>query len=148
MAKLIYLQQTDFTYDSVNFDDPVSTLSYFKKLFQSFSRISDEEVEKIFKDMMGFINKRSMEGSIHSSEIQAQHIMKTAAEKIHTAFQELNRDSFVVTARFVFQVMKEAVDGLVDLIHDREGEGDFARFTLQRKRDKKDGGLKDYEVLG
>ena len=150
MAKLIYLQQIDFTYDSVNFDDPISTLSYFKKLFQSFTRTSDEKVEKMFEDMMGYINERSKDGSINYTEVQAQHIMKAAAEKIHTAFQELNRDSLVVTARFVFQVMIETVDSLIDLIHDREGDDDLSRFkfTLQRKHDKKEGGLKDYEVLG
>jgi hypothetical protein len=45
-ASIIYIQHIDSTYDSVDFDDPISTLSYFKKIFLSFSKLSDEEVNK------------------------------------------------------------------------------------------------------
>ena len=73
-------------------------------------------VDKLFKDIMKNVKVRSRlrtkEGSTNSPEVQAQHIMRSAAEKIHIAFQELNMDSFVV-----FGVINEAFDSLLDLIH-------------------------------
>ena len=41
---LARIQQTDIIYNSVNFDDPISTLSYFTKLCQPFTRNSEEEL--------------------------------------------------------------------------------------------------------
>jgi hypothetical protein len=149
LASIIYIQQTDVTYDSVNFDDPISTLSYFKKLYQSFSRASEEEVDQLFKDLTRLMK---YEGS-KSAEAEAQHIMKSAAEKIHIAFRELNQDSIANTANFVFLVLKEAIGSLIDLVQDSDDDDDDddTKYTFQLIRDhtKKDPGvLKDYEVLG
>jgi len=149
LASIIYIQQTDVTYDSVNFDDPISTLSYFKKLYQSFSRASEEEVDQLFKDLTRLMK---YEGS-KSAEVEAQHIMRSAAEKIHVAFRELNQDSIANTANFVFLVLKEAVGSLIDLVQDSDDDDDDddTKYTFQLIRDhtKKDPGvLKDYEVLG
>ncbi|KAF8814005.1 hypothetical protein BYT27DRAFT_7083022 [Phlegmacium glaucopus] len=149
LASIIYIQQTDITYDSINFEDPISTLSYFKKLYQSFSRASEEEVDQLFKDLTRLMKR---EGSSKSAEVEAQQIMRSAAEKIHIAFRELNQDSISNTANFVFLVLKEAVESLIDLVQDSEDDDDSdTKYTFQLIRDhtKKDAGvLKDYEVLG
>ena len=150
LASIIYIQRTDITYDSVDFEDPQSTLSYFKKLYQSFSRTSEEEVDQLFKDLTRLMKT---DGST-SAEAEAQRIMKTAAEKIHVAFRELTQDSIANTANFVIIVLKEAVEGLIDLVQDSDDDDDDdddTKYTFQLIRDhtKKDAGvLKDYEVLG
>lgn len=148
LASIIYIQQTDITYDSINFDDPLSTLSYFKKLYQSFSRTSDEEVDQLFKDLTRLLKTESSK----SAETQAHDIMRSAAEKIHNAFRELNQDSIANTTNFVFLVLKEAVESLIDLVQDSDDDDDGdTKYTFQLIRDhtKKDAGvLKDYEVLG
>lgn len=145
LASIIYIQQTDITYDSVNFDDPLSTLSYFKKLYQSFSRASEEEVDQLFKDMTRLIKHEA-------SNSEAHQIMRSAAEKIHNAFRDLNQDSIANTAHFVFLVLKEAVEGLINLVEDVDDDDDSdSKYTFQLIRDhtKQDAGvLKDYEVLG
>lgn len=151
LASIIYIQQTDISYDSINFDDPLSALSYFKKLYQSFSRASEEEVDQLFKDLTRLWKTEG--GSSHSAESEAQRIMKSAAEKIHIAFRELNQDSISSTANYVFLVLKEAVESLIDLVQDNDDEDDDSdsKYTFQLIRDhtKKDAGvLKDYEVLG
>ena len=80
--------------------------------------------------------------------------MRLAAEKIHGAVWELNRDSIVTTAEFVMVVMQEALKNLIDLLYDGddddEGEDNISRFVIQNHNDtKKDAGVsKDYEVLG
>ena len=106
--------------------------------------------EQRFNDLMTLvINKRTKGVSEKSAEVQAQHIMRLAAEKIHGAIRELNQDSesIVNTAEFVLLVMEEAVKSLLDLSYEDES---FHRFAFQTRDDtKKDAGvLKDYEVLG
>ena len=117
LSRIIYLQRTDFTYDSVNFDDPASTLSYFKTLYQCFSQSPEEEVDRIFNELMEIYEMKTKAGFTNSSEVKAQHIMRSAAEKIHRTFRDLDLDSFDV-----FQVMERAVANLVDLIRDRDGD--------------------------
>ena len=117
-AKMSSIQQTDNTYDSVNFDDPISTISYFAKLCQPYTRRSEEELNQRFKGMMTQIIK-TKDGSTKSAEVQVQHIMRSAAEKIHVAFREFNRDSIAITAKLVTLVIEEACKSLLDLMDDR-----------------------------
>ena len=50
---MIFFQHVDMTaYDSVNFDDPKSTLSYFRNLYLAFMTSEDLEVKQVFNDMM------------------------------------------------------------------------------------------------
>lgn len=147
LASIIAIQQTDTNYDSVNFDDPISTLSYFKKLYQSFSWTSDEEVGQLFE---GFIRLLKTHGS-KSAEIKAQEIMRSAAEKIHTAFRDLNQDSISDTSNLVFTTLNDALESLINLIEDLDDDDSDTKFTFQliRNNTKKDAAvLKDYEVLG
>ena len=154
----------DFTYDSVNFDDPVSNLSYFKKLYRCFFvRASDEMVDNLFRDLMEIYRTTTKDGgggggggsttitatTITTAEAEALRIMRSTAEKIHGALRDLNQDSF----KFVLLVMTEAMQSLLDLmlqvVVSVEGDdGESSRFHLKLKRDKSDGGLKDYEILG
>ena len=151
LVKMVYVRQVDITYDSVNFDDPISTISYFTRLYLSFA-LSTEEAEKAIKDLLMRI-KESKEGSKESVEVQMQRIMRLAAEKIHGAFRELKQDSVVNTAEFVMLVMNEALKSLIDLMYD--GDDDYeddtplSKYFQIRNRTIKDvGALKDYEVLG
>ena len=151
LLKMIYVQQTDTTYDSVNFDDPISNLSYFKKLVLSFAlTISSEEVDQYFNNlMMQIIKTKTMKNSKKSAEVQAQHIMRSAAEKIHDALQELNQDSIVTTAEFVMLVILEALGSLVDLSYDSDDDDDVSKLFRIRNHIEKDAGVStDYEVLG
>ena len=118
MAKIIWTQHVDATYDSVNFDDPISTLFYFKKIEQSFFGVSDET--DYLESMMWFFKMRTEEGSKISAEVQMHQIMRSAAEKIHGAFRKFNRDSSVTstTAIFVNRVIWEAKISLLHLMKD------------------------------
>jgi len=117
MARIIYIQYMDTTYDSVNFDDPISTQSYYEKLYRAFSPGSKEEIDKEIDIMMGIFKKDTEIGSKISAEVQAHHIMRSAAEKIHGAFRELNRDSpHATTAIFVMDVIRESETRLFRLV--------------------------------
>ena len=93
MAKLIYIQHTDISYDSlslslfIDFDDPISTLSYSKKIYQTVSRVSEEAIDQTFKTMRGIFTEDTENGSKPTAEVQAQHIMRSAVDKIHDAFE-------------------------------------------------------------
>ena len=109
LERFIYIRHLDRTYDSVDFDDFISTLSYFTKLYQ-FSPAMDE----------GFTNmvlafKMTSEKSF---EVQAQHIMRSTAEKIHGALQDLNPQpaSIGTTFNFVIKVMLDAEEDFVALL--------------------------------
>ena len=148
---MIYVQDTDIAYDSVNFDDQISTQSYFKKLYLSFA-INSEGAEQYFNDMMmGISKKKTKEGSRKkSADVQAQHIMKSAAEKIHNALRGLKRDSILITAKFLLLVMNEALFGLIQLMYDDDDDDSAPGFKfLIRDRTMKSAGVSnDYEPLG
>lgn len=149
LVNVIYLQRADMSYKDVNLNDPAETLVYFKKLYQAFSRIPQEEVEDLFKDLSRMIRA----GGENNTEAEAHRIMRTAAEQIHLAFQELNHDSIATTANFILDVMREALECLIDLVPENVDDDDSdSKYTFQLIRDhsKKDAGavLKDYESLG
>ena len=72
----------------------------------------------MFKKLMGVFEMKTEKGSKISAEFQAQHIMRSAAEKIHGAFRELNRDSYGTTVLFVMDVMVQATNSLSNLLQD------------------------------
>ncbi|KIM38178.1 hypothetical protein M413DRAFT_76336 [Hebeloma cylindrosporum] len=149
LASMIYIQRVDMEHDTVDFSDPSATLSYFKRLYQSFTRVPTEEVDDLFADL----TRRMKLSGEHNLDAEAHQIMSKAAEKIHSAFQTLNEESISTTANFVLQVMKDALESLITLIEDTEDDDDSdSKYTFQLIRDhsKKDPGtvLKDYEALG
>jgi hypothetical protein len=115
------------------------------KLYLSFTH-NTEEIEENFNNMMmRIIKKKTKEGS---NEVRAQHVMRLAAEKIHGAFRELNRESVVTTSEFVKLVMQEALTNLIELLYDSSS----SKFTFPfyiRDHTRKDAGVsKVYEALG
>ncbi|KAF4612386.1 hypothetical protein D9613_004418 [Agrocybe pediades] len=148
LASVIYIQHVDTGFDKVDLEDPLQTLAYFKRLYQSFVRLPAEEVELLFKDL----NHLLKIGGENNSEVEAHRIMRNASEQIHMAFQELNQESIANTANFVLQVMRDALEGLIELVQDAEDDESDTKYTFQLIRDhsKKDAGavLKDYETLG
>ena len=52
LLMIIRIQRTDTTYDSVDFDDPMSIISYFKKLCQATLWKSEEEADFLVDSMM------------------------------------------------------------------------------------------------
>ena len=102
-----------------------------------------------FDDLMMQISKKKTLRKVQkkSPEVQAQHIMRSAAEKIHVAFRELKRDSITITAEFVELVMTEALSSLIQLKYDIYDDDSEFYFQL-RGRTKKDAGVSnDYDVL-
>jgi hypothetical protein len=137
MVKMIYVQQADIAYDSVNFDDPKSTLSYFIKLCLSISSSSEEKTGRLFYDLMTRIYKTK------NKEIEAQYIMRRAAERIHGAIQELKRDSIVTTSKFVLNVMQDAMKFLEVLSYavvDDDDDDSPESTSFIRDHTKKDAG--------
>jgi hypothetical protein len=117
LAKIAYIQHTDITtYDSVDFDDPIFTLTYFKKLYIIISSTSEKEVEKMFTRFMLAFKETTEKGSKISAEVQAQHIMRSAAEKVHGALRDLkpNPDSLGTSVSDLTDVI---LDAMLDLLH-------------------------------
>jgi hypothetical protein len=111
LKRIIYIRHVDITYyDSVDFDDVISTLSYFIKLYQFLPAHSEKEVD--FTDML-LVFKRGSD-----SEVQAQRIMRSTAEKIHGALRDFNPDSLstVLLTTLILDVMLDALDGFHELL--------------------------------
>jgi len=149
LVKAMFVQQTDITYyDSVDFDDFKSTLSYFKKLFLSFTPDA-EKGEESFENLMTLVRNRKIEGlSRESADAKVLQVMRTAAEKIHDAFGEMDGDfeSIVDIARLVSHAKDVALNGLIDLMYEDESVKDFN--VQYRDLNKMDVGVsKEYEVL-
>lgn len=144
LVKTIFVQQVDFAYDSVNFDDFISTKSYFTKLYMSFTGNSEEK----FNTLMSMMKKNNYEA-------EAQHIMRSAAEKIHSVMRELKQDSIVIVSEFVTLVMQEAIHRLIILMYESiAAEFDkedviipMSSFYISDNI-KEDAGVTDYEPLG
>ncbi|KAH9486095.1 hypothetical protein JR316_0000159 [Psilocybe cubensis] len=145
LVNVIYLQRADMSYSNINLEDSAETLIYFKKLYQAFARIPQEEVDDLFKDLSRMIKAGE-------TEVEAHRIMRTAAEQIHLAFQDLDHDSIASTSNYIFDIMREALENLIDLIPENVDDESDSKYTFQLIRDhsKKDAGavLKDYESLG
>ena len=142
---MIHVQQTDIAYDSVDFDDLESATFYFKKLCRPFLLASEDEIDKYFNDVMDII-KRKTKDSNKSAEIRAQHIMRLAAEKIHGALRESNRDSMAITANFVNFVIQEAGTSLLKLL--LEDDDISSLKSMSQNRNNTDVGVsKDHEVI-
>jgi len=145
---MIYVQQTDTTYDSVDFDDYKSTISYFKKLFLSFTP-NPEDAEKIFDHIMTqILNNRTKKDSKTFADIRIHQIMKSAAERIHNALRELDHDSIPTTAQLVMDVMNEALISLMDLSHYSDDDNGSKYHQIRNNVEKDVEVTKDYEVLG
>ena len=132
LSKTIRIQRTDTTYDSVDFGDPMSNVSYFKKLLEA-KGMRQKDVDLIVNKIMArIIDKETKDG------MKALSIMKSTADKIHGAFQKLSWDGDHSTAnateskntttgrisRFVSNAIKEAVEGLESLTMDLTSESD------------------------
>lgn len=52
VTAVIYLQRTDISFNSVDFDDPMSIISYFKKLCQSVAVYSEEDVDRVIDNIL------------------------------------------------------------------------------------------------
>jgi len=120
LLRTIFVQQVDIAYyDSVNFDDPKSTQSYFIKLCLSIiSKQVQEEAEQRLNDLMTRIAVANKTKKNSGIETEAQNIIRRAAETIHGAFQELKRDSIVTTSEFVLDVLLVALKDLTILSFD------------------------------
>ena len=141
LETMICIRKVDFAYyDSVNFDDPISTILYFKKFYTSIRRTrSTEENGKGFDlFMMRLIRKKTREGLEKSAKVEIHEIMRSAAKKVHDAFQELNQDSTAKTATIVVNAITEAGKSLRELY----GVEKDARVSKDARV------LKDYEVIG
>jgi hypothetical protein len=112
--------------------------------------VKPEQADHDFNELMKHLKEmKTKKGSEKSLEIQAHHIMRLAAKKIHCAIQELNQDSIVTTAEFVMLVWIEAVNSLIELTHDNDNDDGISKFFRIINHSKKDPGVsKDYEVLG
>ena len=135
MSGIILIQHTNSTYDSVDFGDAMSVITYFKKLCQASTGYSEEDIDTAINNLMvRIIDKETRDGSIKYPAIKALSIMKWTADKIHGAFQELGWDGDDFTAdtahnkipkivKIVSSAMDEAaerLESLADLDSDPE----------------------------
>ena len=117
LEKIIYMQRMDIIiYDSVNFDDLESTLSYFKQLYQHYSGKSEEEVDHMFEILFQSYKHKTDQGSKTPFEDLAQLIMRSAAEKIHITFHNYDRLSYAKTFTSLSLEMNHALIELWTLL--------------------------------
>ena len=119
------MQRTLNAYNSVNFDDPMSTLSYFKELCRSFLPRSGE-VDEMWDNMTLVFKELTEKGSKTSAEVRAHHILRSAVEKIHGAFRdsESNRDLIELSTPFdiALDVMAQALRSFSEILHEHPVE--------------------------
>ena len=131
LARIIINQQIDSTYyEFVNFDDPISTLSYFKKLCRPLLSLSEEEFDQMFTHF-------KENGSKISAEAQAHHIMRSAAEKIDVAliaFRKMKREEMHVflVDEIMVDAVQEAFGKILVLIRDCNNELEKDRDHTKR----------------
>ncbi|PPQ74042.1 hypothetical protein CVT24_012344 [Panaeolus cyanescens] len=151
MAGIIYTLAADGEFSSYDLNKPEEAWSYFKKLYQAFSRLPQDQLDELFDDLERLIKSSAQKNS--GAPAEAQAIMKEAAEKIHEAFQDMEEVPVAHTANFVLLIMREALENLVRLAEEGEDDEESdTKYTFQliKDRSKKDAGavLKDYESLG
>ena len=73
----------------------------------SYHRLSDEEVEEWFEELIHFLTLKTETAPKIPAEVQAHQIMRSAAEKIHVAFRGLNQDLHVRVKTIT--LLKEAI---------------------------------------
>ena len=128
LERAFSIQQIDSTYDSVNFDDPISTLSYFKKIQEGYTRISGEKIDRMIRHF-------KKNGSKISAEVQAHHIMRSAAEKIHVALREPKGEdlrALYIAENILLDVLIEAWNKLQRLLRDCDVEHEEVNFSKYR----------------
>ena len=130
LTKIILVQRTDSTYDSVDFDDPFSIRSYFSKLFQCTTGDSEEEADRVIKNNLRAIFAKENVNGVR----KALSIMRFAAEKIQVAFLELNPDKDLSTINTAYLVlytsMTEALKSLIHLASSKT----LSRWMLRSRR--------------
>ena len=134
MSRLIQIQHVDTTYDTYNFDDPLSNLSYFKKLYQSSTARPEEEIDEMFNDLMEILMRKTKKYS-KNYDVEALHTMRWAAEKTHDLFQGLNRDTYPSMLSLVLDVISAAVGNFGDLLRDSDnGDESQAKYLPVESR--------------
>jgi hypothetical protein len=125
VAKIIFIQRIDTTYDSVDFGDPMSIITYFKQLCKYTLADSQEEVDRVIDGVvLRIYNKEAKDDSIKFPGVKTLAIMRSTAKKIHDAFQELGRDedhSTVKTAMSVLGALDEGLESLDSLFASASG---------------------------
>ena len=150
LGAVIYIQKADTGFNKVDLNDPIATLKHFKALYQGLTRFPRDEVEVLFKDITQLLKP----GADQNTELEAHRIMRDAAEKIHAILDDLKQEpqSLNDAIQCILFTMKEALEGLVELLGDVEDDDSDTKYTFQLIRDhsKKDSesGVKDYESLG
>jgi len=112
MTRMILVQQTDATYDSVDFGDPMSIMTYFEKILQVTTGLSEEKVHSYIL-VVRAIYMETKDDSMRIPGLKALSIMKSTADKIHGALQGLGPDEDPSAVMFFVQLtVNEAVRSL------------------------------------
>jgi len=112
MTRMILVQQTDATYDSVDFGDPMSIMTYFEKILQVTTGLSEEKVHSYIL-VVRAIYMETKDDSMQIPGLKALSIMKSTADKIHGALQGLGPDEDPSAVMFFVQLtVNEAVRSL------------------------------------
>ena len=150
LAGVVYMHKLDLEYSTVNLDDPVGTYMYFRRMYQAFSQLSDEEMDPLFKHF----NRLVLSSDESDAELQERlhEITRQVAEEIHATLRDIDSDSILNLANHILLVMKDALESMLELIQDVEDADSDGKYSFQliKARTRKDPGTsaKDYEVLG
>jgi len=111
------------------------------------TRFPRDEVEVLFKDTTQLLKP----GADQNTELEAHRIMRDAAEKIHAILKQ-EPQSLKDAIQCILFTMKEALEGLVELLGDVADDDSDTKYTFQLiitllKKDS-ECGVKDYESLG
>lgn len=150
LAGVVYMHKLDLEYSTVNLDDPVGTYMYFRRMYQAFSQLSDEEMDPLFKHF----NRLAFSSEESDVEMQERlhEITRQVAEEIHATLRDIDSDSILNLANHILLVMKDALESMLELIQDVEDADSDGKYSFQliKARSRRDPGTsaKDYEALG
>ncbi|KAF8883618.1 hypothetical protein CPB84DRAFT_1789866, partial [Gymnopilus junonius] len=98
MMKGVLILKIDREYDNVDFEDPVATLEYFKKLYSAVLDNAPDEVDERFRALDRML--KPVGTSVLGDQVQL--IMKDAAERVHIACSGLGSELSAPCARLAF----------------------------------------------
>ena len=88
------------------------------------------EVDQLFDAFTRGLKMTTEKGSKIPAEVQAQHIMRSAAEKLHGVIREFNPDSFGKVGIIALEVIVEALHSLAELLPDQDDSSEHLPVDL------------------
>lgn len=151
LPNIVDLLRVDKEYDDVDLDDPMATMTYFKRLaYASIPQVeSEDRIETLFYVLLSNLHSQGEKdpvGRVHK-------VLRPSVERIHQVLEEPDFKSFPYFHRLnaILEIFQETFQIISDMVDDDEDEDDSVpKPSLDYDDSKQDAETtaKDYESLG